>query len=124
MGGTIFFVASKVLGLLIRPETWLFLALLVALRRVARGDGASARRWLGGAALAVLALGAWPLGDLVLAPLEARYPPRPALARVDGIIVLSGAEEAELSRRWGMPEVNGASERLLAGLALARRFPE
>ncbi|PRX37611.1 Uncharacterized SAM-binding protein YcdF, DUF218 family [Meinhardsimonia xiamenensis] len=123
-GGTIFFVASKVLGLLARPETWLFLALVIALRRLAQGRVGAARRWLGGAALAVLLLGAWPVGDLVLGPLEARYPPRPALSRVDGIIVLSGAEEAELSRLWGMPELNGAGERLFAGLALARQFPD
>lgn len=121
---TLFFIASKTLGLLLRAETWIvavaalaFIAQLRERRRLAIAASAATL-------LALLLLSTLPLGDLLLEPLERRYPANPTLERVDGIIVLGGAEDMHASVRWGQIQYNEAGERLTAALALARRFPE
>lgn len=120
---TLFFIASKVVWGLIRPETWLVLGLGLTLVALLRGWQRAAR-WLGGLTLAfALAVAILPLGDLLIAPLESRYPPAPALDRVDGIVVLGGAEEAAIAERWGGTQLNQGAERFTGALALARRFP-
>jgi uncharacterized SAM-binding protein YcdF (DUF218 family) len=121
---SLFFVASKTLGLAARAETWGLLLLALALFGLWRG-----RHRLAGVALTLafagtLALTLLPLGDLILRPLEAAFPARPDLARVDGIIVLGGAETMGAHRDWGGLQVNEAAERLIEGALLARRFPE
>lgn len=124
MAGTIFFVLSKVLGVLLRPESWLVAALVVALRKSRRGRRRAARRWTFAALAGVVLLSAYPLGEVLVRPLETHHPPAPLPDRVDGIVVLGGAVQAELSRINGQPAVNDAAERILAGLMLAQRFPD
>lgn len=121
---TLFFIASKVLGIAARVETWAIVLMALALVGVWRG-----RRGLAGVSLSVLLAGTlvltlFPLGDLLLQPLEARFPARPPLDGVDGIIVLGGAEQTGAYRTWGGPQLNDAGERLIEGAMLAQRFPE
>lgn len=121
---TIFFIASKLIGALLRPDTWIVLALAVVVlamllnrRRIAL--------WVSSITLALLvALAILPLGDLLLQPIERTYPAQPALDQVDGIIVLGGGEDARASAFWGQMQLNEGGERYTAALALARRFPE
>lgn len=121
---TLFFIASKLIGALLRPDTWIVLALAVVVlalvlnrRRVAL--------WVGSITLALLvALAIMPLGDLLLQPIERTYPAEPALDQVDGIIVLGGGEDARASAFWAQTQLNEGGERYTAALALARRFPE
>lgn len=120
---TLFFIASKTFGMAARIETWALLLMVLALFGLWRG-----RRRLMGWSLGVLftgtvALTLFPLGDLLLEPLEARFPARPALTMVDGIIVLGGAEQTGGYRLWGGPQLNEAGERLIEGAMLAHRFP-
>lgn len=121
---TLFFIASKLIGALLRPDTWMVLALagvVVALTLNRRRIALS----VGSITLAVLvALAILPLGDLLLQPIERSYPAEPALNRVDGIIVLGGGEDARASAFWGQMQLNEGGERYTAALALARRFPE
>ena len=66
-----------------------------------------------------------PLGNLLLYPLEQRFPPWDATKGApDGIIVLGGAVEADLSVAHGVPVTKGAADRMIAGAALARRYPD
>ncbi len=121
---TLFFVASKTLGMVSRVETWLLLLMALGLFGLWRG-----RNLLTGAAMVTLftftlALTIFPLGDLLLRPLEAQFPARPALSRIDGIIVLGGAEQTGPYRTWGGPQTNDAGERLVEGAMLALRFPQ
>lgn len=121
---TLFFFASKTLGMVARLETWALLLMVLALFALWRG-----RRKLAGVALALLFIGTLaltllPLGDLLLAPLERQFPVRPTLSRVDGIIVLGGAEETGVFRRWGGIQANEAGERFMAAAILARAFPD
>ena len=120
---TLFFIASKTLGMAARVETWALILMALALFGLWRG-----RSRLAGVAVTMLfagtlALTIFPLGDLLLQPLEAQHPARPDLARVDGIIVLGGAEQTGAYRLWGGPQLNEAGERLIEGAMLAVRYP-
>lgn len=111
-----FFLASKLLGLAVRVEFWLLILLLIGLWR----------RWarvLGLVAIAAVAL--FPLASPLLRMLEGQHPANPSLpSRVEGIIVLGGAEETAAFQLFDQPGFNGAGERLTAGAALALSHPE
>jgi uncharacterized SAM-binding protein YcdF (DUF218 family) len=72
----------------------------------------------------LVGLGLVPLGDILLQPIERRYPAAPELERVDGIIVLGGGEDARASAFWNQVQLNQGAERYTASLALAQRFPK
>ncbi|OYX39982.1 MAG: hypothetical protein B7Y91_00460 [Rhodobacterales bacterium 32-64-14] len=121
---TFFFIASKLVGALLRPDTWIILALGVVVfalllnrRRIAL--------WVGSFTLSILvALAILPLGDLLLQPIERTYRAEPSLDHVDGIIVLGGGEDPRSSAFWRQMQLNEGGERYTAALTLARRFPE
>ena len=122
--GTVFFIASKLVGAFLRPDTWIVivlagivLALILQRRRIAL--------WVSSILLGLLvALSVLPLGDLLLQPIELRYPANPNLDAVEGIIVLGGGENARASAYWGQVQLSEGADRYTAALALARRFPE
>ncbi|MDA9409330.1 YdcF family protein [Bradyrhizobium sp. CCBAU 45384] len=76
--------------------------------------------------LVLLALAAFsPLGNLLLYPLESRFPPwDPSRGAPDGIIVLGGSVDTDLSAAHRTPVVAHAADRLLAQAELARRYPK
>ena len=120
----VFFITSKLIGMLLRPDSWIVLALAVVVLAVVLNRRRLAL-WVGSTTLAVLVpLAILPLGDLLLQPIERTYPADPALGQVDGIIVLGGGEDARASAFWGQIQLNEGGERYTAALALARRFPE
>lgn len=75
--------------------------------------------------LLLLAICAWsPLGKLLLYPLETRFPPWDAgKGAPDGIIVLGGPIDADLSVAHGKAVVVASGDRIIAGAMLAHRFP-
>ncbi|MFC2969708.1 YdcF family protein, partial [Acidimangrovimonas pyrenivorans] len=119
-----FFIASKIVWALLRPETLLVYALGGGLFALLRGRRRLGIGLAGGGLLCFVLLAALPLGDVLIRPLETRYPANPPVTDVRGIIVLGGGEQADLSRYWRVPLVNGAGDRFLAALALAQRFPD
>ncbi len=119
----LFFIASKTLGMVARAETWMVVCLAFATLALWRGRLRVARVWGPAGFVLVVGLTVFPLGDPLLARLEGQYPANPPLKKVDGIIVLGGAEDIAPYRRWGQPALNEAGERALAGAALARAFP-
>lgn len=121
---TIFFIASKLIGALLRPDTWVVLALAVVVLALLLNRRRLAL-WVGSITLSLLvALAILPLGDMLLQPIERTYPVEPALEQVDGIIVLGGGEDARASAFWNQMQLNEGGERYTAALALARRYPE
>lgn len=112
---TAFFLASKAVGLALRVEVWVLLLLILGLWRP----------WARLTALVlVCVLTLFPVARPLLHWLETQSPPRPALpATVDGIIVLGGGEDFAAFAVHGMPGVNGAGERLIAGAELALAHP-
>ena len=70
--------------------------------------------------LAVLPIGAW-----LSWPLETRFMiPNPMPVEVDGIILLGGAEGVSQTQARGIIAVNGAADRLIAFVDLARIYPD
>jgi len=118
---------SKALWILVQPSSLLLGALVLGLslqwldRRARLG-----RSLMLGAALGFVAAGFSPLGNLVLLPLEQRFPV-PVLAdnraAVAAIIVLGGAEDGRVGRARGQLTLNEAAERITEPVNLARRFP-
>jgi uncharacterized SAM-binding protein YcdF (DUF218 family) len=77
------------------------------------------------AVLLLIVCGLSPLGNLLLYPLEQRFPPWDASRSApDGIIVLGGSIEADLSTAHGAPVVRSSPDRLFAAAALAHRYPK
>lgn len=121
---TLFFILSKIVWALIRPDTVLVLVMGLGLILMLRGR---VRRAAGALCLALsgfMAIGVFPLGLLVMAPLEQRFPANPDLAGVAGIVVLGGGEETDRAAVWRQPLVNAAGDRFIAAIALAKRFPQ
>src|SRR3978361_805950 len=85
--------------------------------------------WLGRklmiASIVLLAIcGFSPLGNLLLYPLEARFPPwGDARGGPDGIVVLGGSIEPDLSAARGTAVFTGSVDRIIAAAALAHRYP-
>ena len=75
--------------------------------------------------LALLAICAWsPLGKLLLYPLETRFPAWDASKGApDGIIVLGGPIDADLSVTHGRAVISAAGDRMIAAAVLAHRYP-
>lgn len=119
-----FFALSKTLGIVLLPTNLLigtgFLgALLLATRFARLGRGLLI------ASIALLALcGFSPLGNWLLYPLESRFPPWDAARGApDGIVVLGGSIEPDISIAHGVAVVRASADRLIAAAALARRYP-
>ncbi|ACM03428.1 YdcF family protein [Cereibacter sphaeroides] len=121
---TIFFIASKLVWILVRPETLLVLAVAAGLAALVLRRLRLAAALLLSSCLAFLAVGALPLSYLALSSLERVWPADPPVGEVAGIILLGGSEDAAAARKWRRPAVTEAGDRYLATIALARRFPE
>jgi uncharacterized SAM-binding protein YcdF (DUF218 family) len=120
----LFFVLSKTLGIMMLPTNLLVgllvLGALLSATRLARFG----RKLMIAALVLLLVCGCSPLGSLLLYALESRFPPWDASSGApDGIIVLGGPIDADLSAAHGTPVVHGSPDRILAGAALARRYP-
>ncbi len=123
-----FFNLSKLFWFIASPDHLLVWCLLIGLLLNWIGWKMLGRTLVAVDILLWLALTFMPLGDLVLRPLEVRYPQQDLSEikpeSIEGIIVLGGAELAEESAVWGQPQFNEAAERVMAIPLLARAFPE
>jgi len=118
---TVFFIASKLIGALLRPDTWIIIALAIVVLAIIMQRRRLAI-WLGSLTLVALAtLAILPLGSLLLQPIERSYPANPPMSQVDGIIVLGGGEDARASAYWGQMQFNEGGDRFAAGLSCVFR---
>jgi uncharacterized SAM-binding protein YcdF (DUF218 family) len=121
----LFFVLSKTLGFLLLPTNFLiglgFVGAVLMFTRFA----SFGRKLVIAAVLLLVICGLSPLGNLLLYPLEQRFPPWDGeRGAPDGIIVLGASIEAELSAAHGTPVVRSSPDRLIAAAALAHRYPK
>jgi uncharacterized SAM-binding protein YcdF (DUF218 family) len=121
----VFFVLAKVLWFLLQPSTLMLGALIAgtALAFTSRKRLAKALLW--GAIAALLICGLTPLGDVLIRPLEQRFP-RADLDRggpITGIVVLGGAEDNRAMDQAQAAALNEAAERYTEAVVLARRLP-
>ena len=109
---------------LLQPGGLVLLVMLFSFVVLLFGGLRLGRRLLGLALLVAALPALLPIEALVAAPLESQLLPPAALpAEVDGIIVLGGSVEPAVSRTTGQLNLNDAGERVLAGAALAERYP-
>ncbi len=126
MGGwSVFFFASKIFWMIASPINLLMFAALIGVllcygRRARFGRGLALT-----AILVLIAAATLPLGMLLIAPLEDRFPlPPPDLPPPEGIIVLGGAIDDQVSAARGETVFDEGGERLTEAVVLAKRFPQ
>ncbi len=115
-----FFVLSKTIGVMLLPTNLLIgVGLLGAILLATRF--ASPGRKLMVASVTLLAIcGFTPLANLLLYPLESRFPPWDAAQGApDGIVVLGGAIETDPSAAHGTAVFTGAAGRVIAAAEIA-----
>jgi len=119
-----FFVVSKVLEFFFAPSHFvIFCVLIGALLCLTRYRRFGA--WLSlVSAILLVVMGFGPLGSFLVGPLEARFPElRDNMQAPDGIIVLGGAVDEELSAERTHVVFTESAQRLTAPIELKRRFP-
>lgn len=115
---------SKTLGVMALPTNLLIgLGLVGALLLATRLAAAGRKIMI--ASIVLLAVCAFsPLGNFLLYPLESRFPPWDAARGApDGIVVLGGPIDPDLSIAHNTPVIRSAADRIVAAVALAHRYP-
>ena len=112
---TLFFWLSKLAWFLLSPLNFILLALTLAFLLLVLNK----RNFLLPLSLVILIclylIALFPLGSWLLHPLETRFQTNPQLPeKIDGIIVLSGALNADKTAEWKQTQVNGSVDRELA----------
>jgi uncharacterized SAM-binding protein YcdF (DUF218 family) len=123
-GSLLFFLLSKTLGTMLLPVNFLIsIGVLGAILLLTRW-AALGRKMLAASALFLALCGFSPLGKLLILPLEQRFPPwDPSHGAPDGIVILGGAIDPDLSAARGGPVLDRSGDRIVAAAALARRYP-
>jgi uncharacterized SAM-binding protein YcdF (DUF218 family) len=106
------------------PSQLILFSLVVGLLLLAFRRSALAKPflWFGGVGLVLFGL--LPTSIYLANLLETRFP-QPALPdRVDGIVLLAGAEKPAASQAYGVPQVGRSGGRYVALLSLAERYPD
>ena len=121
------FYISKLIGMFIEPANLLalmtFLAILLGLspditcKRIAR-------KVLVLVGLCVCTLAVLPVGKWALVPLENRYANVSLPDKIDGIILLTGDENATVSEARRLPIAGYATQRYVHVARLAKRYPD
>ena len=119
-----FFLFSKTLGIMLLPTNFL-IGVGIAGAIILATRFASFGRKLLVVSVGLLAIcGFSPLGNCLLYPLESRFPPWDAARGApDGIVVLGGSIDPDLSFAHGGAVVRAAPDRLIAAAELAHRYP-
>ena len=106
---------------IVQPSQWILITAVLAAVFWRRPVG----RKLAAATVAlVLLLGLMPVGHALIAPLENRFEIPADASRVDGIIVLAGAEQVRLSEIHSQPQIGAQGDRLTTFLMLAHAHME
>jgi uncharacterized SAM-binding protein YcdF (DUF218 family) len=120
----LFFFLSKTLGIMLLPVNFLIGIGLLGAILLATRFSSLGRRLLMVSVVLLAICGFSPLGNLVLYPLESRFPPWDAARGApDGIVVLGGSIDADLSVAHGTAAFTAAAGRLIEAAALAHRYP-
>lgn len=121
----LFFVLSKLAWTLLSPSSLLIWCLLLICLLLWFNYVRAARRLLTLVSVLAFLVMAYPLPDFLMTPLETRFQTPAVLpVKVDGIIVLGGAENLKLSKAWQQPQLGESAERILAAAELSRRYSE
>jgi uncharacterized SAM-binding protein YcdF (DUF218 family) len=121
----LFFFLSKTIGMMALPTNLLIEVGIVGVLLTATRLARLGRGLMTASIVLLLICGFSPLGNWLLYPLESRFPEwQAARSAPDGIMVLGGSIDADLSVAHGMAVVHGAADRIFAAAALARKYPD
>ena len=121
---TLFFWVSKLVWLIISPDSLLVILAVSGFILLYKGIYKAAKAVFGFVVFIMLTIALFPVGEWLLYPLESRFDTNPQLPeKVDGVIVLSGAESAYRSSLWHQVELGEAAERDFAFMRLMRAYP-
>jgi len=121
------FESAKLISALFEPLGLLALVLCALSAFAAATGKGPARATARGAfvlALFFASMAVFPIGEWALLPLENRFADAVPPARVDGIVVLTGDENARVSETRGFPVAGHAGQRYLYLARLAARYPQ
>nr|WP_319491227.1 YdcF family protein [uncultured Desulfobacter sp.] len=125
MSESLFFWMSKLIWMFLRPDFLLVAFAVMGMVLWGIGIERKAKWMLSCVVLAMSVITVCPLGTILLVPLEHRFPTNPDLPqKVDGIIMLGGAENNSLAQMWNQPEINDAAERYIEFVRLVKAYPE
>jgi len=120
----VFFLLSKTLGTMLLPVNFLIGAGVLGAILLLTRCAVLGRRLLAASVLLLALCGFSPVGKLLILPLEQRFPPwDPSRGAPDGIVVLGGGIEPDLSAAHGRPVLDHSGDRLVAAAELARQYP-
>jgi uncharacterized SAM-binding protein YcdF (DUF218 family) len=121
----VFFFVSKIFWMIASPINLLLFATLIGVLLCFGRRARFGRRLALIAILILVAAATLPVGKLLIAPLEDRFPvPPPDLPAPEGIIVLGGAIDDGTSKARGETVFDEGGERLTEAVVLAKRYPQ
>ena len=117
-------MVSKTIGVMLLPTNFLIGMGLLGVALLATRWTRLGRRLLIASVVGLAICGFSPLGNWLLYPLEQRFPPwNEARGAPDGIVVLGGPIDPDISAAHGVAVVSAGADRVIAAAALARRYP-
>lgn len=123
--GDAFFFLSKLAWWFIEPSNVVVFAIGAAIVLLFAGRVRAGRNILLSVAVFIGALSLLPIPDIVVGSLEQRFPrPDPLPEKVDGIILLGGAQIPRMTEEYGTPALNAAAGTVTTFIWLGRRYPE
>jgi uncharacterized SAM-binding protein YcdF (DUF218 family) len=118
------FIIGKILWAVATPGNLLILLAAVGIARLVISRRRRGFVLTAAATVALLTIAILPVGQWVIAPLEARFPSPRLPDHVDGIIILGGAVESRISYSHSQLALNRSGDRILEFLALAHRYSD
>ena len=119
-----FYLLSKILGFFLVPSNVMVGLSLVGILLLLTRYRRAGRRLLVASAILTASISVLPVGNLLTLPLEERFQRwNPASGVPAGIVVLGGVIDAEISAGRGVVTLGDASERIIAAVDLALRYP-
>lgn len=119
-----FFILSKTVAVIAVPSNLLVTVTIAGVALLATRFRALGRRLLVAVGLVTAILWLLPVGAVLTLPLEARFPHwTPTQDPPNGMIVLGGVINANVSAAHGQISLGEAAERLTSAVALARKYP-
>lgn len=119
-----FFFFSKTLGVLLLPSNLFIGVGIVGLILLLTRFVSLGRKLVVASVLLIAICGISPIGKLLLYPLETRFPPwDDTRGAPDGIVVLGGSIEPDLSAAHGAAVFGPSIDRIVAAAGLAHRYP-
>jgi len=120
-----FYYVSKIVWFFLTPSNLLVTWALVGLLLVWRGQATWGHRLTTIGVAGLLIAGLSPVGNMLILPLEERFPVYTDNgAPVTGIVVLGGTFDSEVTNSRGQMALNESGERIVAMAMLARRYPQ